>query len=473
MPTPLSAALIALSSLVSHAHTPLATTTPATPATPATPTTDMGMGTNTDTRDGSSEALAALAFRTVADGWSWPDAEAFRHLWLSQAVDDRTIPLIRARAIAVPLDGQGEDFARRLRAASQEEAWAMARAAGGAELEDVVLAALAEGEGGTRLVPVFAVNGAPWTLHNALQALFPVAPEAIGARVLSAETALLLDIRHRSAPAPVRDDDWSDWVYASTLLAFEGPVYAPEAEIRWNAEPDTADLRDAWAAVEAAQDRPQDLEPALQALLQTDMAANDSRWADAITRATDAGLRETAIDLYARYRPVGRCSMDTWPQSVARSYAQLCYEEGHLGCFLQLQVRIMDANFSRVVWSSYGDAAQDTESDALTQIGIDASSFLMGMMLAYQQDDGREIDMGLYRLGRAISESSLAGDLHAELTAKAQDPALDEYNRLRATITLYNAHAWSAQSADAGVKMLSSLSLSPLSTLWLSTLSTP
>lgn len=185
--------------------------------------------------------------------------------------------------------------------------------------------------------------------------------------------------------------------------------------------------------------------------VRTLLAANGPLYADKPGR--DGELRATidklsddraALDAWAKkhksddalferlraYRPMGTCSMDTHPQAAARVFAELAYARGDLGRFLQLQVRIMGDRFERTAWSSYGEAAHDTEVERLSSTGIDVERFLLGLGIA-TQNEGPEL--GPWRLARAIQEAKLEQTMLPKLEALATAPTLDAYNRLRAT----------------------------------------
>ena len=175
------------------------------------------------------------------------------------------------------------------------------------------------------------------------------------------------------------------------------------------------------------------------ALLATDPPVYDDEQAtyeeeagEKLAAARAAGDKEKALSYYRIWRPMGACSMDSRPAQVAREYAELCYEMGKLGCFLQLQLRIMGDRFDRVAYSSYGEAAHATEAERLTETGLDVDTFLLGLVIRFG-GVSREGELGGHRLVRSIKESGRAESIAARLAAWAKDATLDEYNRLTAT----------------------------------------
>lgn len=204
--------------------------------------------------------------------------------------------------------------------------------------------------------------------------------------------AVEVDADHLS-PADLTDPAAiADWSYVATLLASDPPVYADRVDTeRW-----------------------------------------DSGVEESIRAARERGDHDAAIEMYRSNVPMGRCSMDERPAEVAREYADLCYQIGKLGCFLQLQLRIMGNRFDRVAYSSYGEAAAMTQAERLADTGIDVDRFFVGLMLRYAGIP-REGGLGAWRLARSIKEAGRTEALAPTLAQMAEDRGLDEYNRLRAT----------------------------------------
>lgn len=176
------------------------------------------------------------------------------------------------------------------------------------------------------------------------------------------------------------------------------------------------------------------VEAEIAALLETKTPSGSEHWQTALTWAR-AHAPELALGIYRRWTPVGRCSMDTRPQEVAREYADLCWERGRLGCLLQLQVQIMGNQFSRVAYSSYGEAAHDPESTRLDDAGVDVERFFRGLTMRFAIDGpvGRELPP--WRIGKAAAGATPKG-LRATFERIATDRSVDDYNRLRAAQVL-------------------------------------
>lgn len=262
------------------------------------------------------------------------------------------------------------------------------------------------------------------------------------------------------SPAPL-----TNWAYASTLLRTEAPVY-DATRGRNRGTNHTYD--DAWKALSKSMKA--DPADALARLAKIDLTTygdHDHRLGQIATFLAGQGRVDEALALYARFRPIGRCSMDTAPAETARAYADLCYGAGRIGCFLQLQVRIMGDRFNRVAWSSYGERAAQTESTALTDAGIDPRRFLLGLLVQF--DDPRHArpreEMNLWRLARSMHESKL--DFVPDLERLARDAALDVVNRHRAAQTLWLLQRRARQTdADTVAAQLARLDLPPVTQAW-------
>lgn len=191
--------------------------------------------------------------------------------------------------------------------------------------------------------------------------------------------------------------------YVQTLLAANGSLYSEKSDVGGKG------LRD----------------------LIDDLTAKNEKTPGSLEQWARAQKSDDALfERLRSYAPRGSCSMDTHPQEAARVFAELAYARGDLGRFLQLQVRIMGDRFDRTAWSSYGEAAHDTESGRLASTGIDVEQFILGLGVA-TQTEGPEL--GTWRQARAIQEAKLEKTMLPKLEALATSPKLDAYNRLLAT----------------------------------------
>ena len=241
---------------------------------------------------------------------------------------------------------------------------------------------------------------------------------------------------------------WTDWTYATTLMAVAQPVYLQEPPDfqRWGPkqEPRGARERGHLARIEKAIKKG-DSEAALAAITAAlcDAGGRYRRVGRlGVGESGDVGRGAARAGRghrhsLARYRPVGRCSMDSAPQAAAMAYADLCYAAGKLGCFLDLQVRVMGDQFERVAYSSYGEAAHETRSERLRNIGIDPARFLRGLVFRFAVPGAgagrRELDP--WRLARSMKEVGLGPEMTAFLKKSATKADLDTFNRMRAAET--------------------------------------
>ncbi len=352
--------------------------------------------------------------------WSWPDAGQFQD---------------RLEAEAAPV----ELVAGQLRWQQREGAakWIAARLAAGERLSRIV----GQGEARFGLVSHAAAPSGEATLsYDDLSS-----GRNLGAQswvrhadgdlvVFAGDSGFLLVSQARSAPAATPGGQaWQDWVYATTLMNSDPPVYGPQrGKNRGTKAADTL-----WPKLQRWMKQPK---LGLKKVRAADLSVfgdRDRRLATLAVWLEGQGDRAGAIELRERFTPVGRCSMDRAPAFAMERYGDLCFQDGRIGCFLQLQVRVMGDRFERAIWSSYGEAAADTRVGRLSQAGIDVRRFLRGLLVDYAVDGRKGEWIGRWRLVRAMKESGLQAEFTADLERLAQDPELDGLNRLRATQALW------------------------------------
>ncbi|MDP2345724.1 MAG: hypothetical protein Q8O67_32575 [Deltaproteobacteria bacterium] len=227
-------------------------------------------------------------------------------------------------------------------------------------------------------------------------------PDEWSARLLKAEVGAILTDTYEGketlrlkvtrvvAAAAVDDVAWVPFTFAATLLRHDGELYDAPVDRSRGEHPATAR-----ASLETA--------------------------------VTD----EEKLQAYRHYRPMGRCSMDTRPRDVAAEYRDHCKKMGRIGCFLQLQARLMADQFESVAWSSYGEAIMGTDAPALVEAGVDVPRFLVGLGLVLGDADLRPGGINTWRLARTIHESGRRDELRAGVLALVEDERLDELNRVR------------------------------------------
>jgi hypothetical protein len=187
-------------------------------------------------------------------------------------------------------------------------------------------------------------------------------------RLTGKEGAMLdLEIRRLSEDLPLLPEVVDSWAYASALL--EGhPSVTEELEEKEEGLSDFS--REAspefWERLQ--QLRQEEGEPAATALLEralNERTVNryDRELREEARRAVESGQAELALRIYGYYIPVGGCSRDQMPRLVAQEYADLCLQQKRLGCFLQLQVRLMGDHFERVAYSSIAARMNEPAAD--------------------------------------------------------------------------------------------------------------
>jgi hypothetical protein len=292
---------------------------------------------------------------------------------------------------------------------------------------------VSEGYGGMYVVAL-ALDGATrddaehWKLSD------PVSLEAVRWQL---DDEAQLEVTER-LPNTVSDADLVPWTYVSTLV---GPKEEPRESQRLG-----------WTEGDSELDSAMRLE-----------GTELSKWLEA-HKGDDA--------LYARamaYSPMGRCSMDNRPASVARLKAELAYARGDLANFLKRQVNIMGDQFSRVAYSSYGERAHDTQAERLLTTGVDFEKFMLGLLIVRPNSVAA---LDVWRWARSVGEAGKIAPMREAVRKLAEASDSDPYTRLRAT----QAHAYLGMLESAkrskGSNLIAfaqtqKLKLHPLAATWL------
>ena len=187
-------------------------------------------------------------------------------------------------------------------------------------------------------------------------------------------------------------------------------------------------------------------------------------WTYAATLLTPHGDSARLLAEYESSAPMGRCSMDRRPADYARSFAQRCFAQGELACFLQVHLRVVGDQFNRVAWSSMGEAQSPTDASTLEKTGMDVDRFFRGLVVLLP--DERPSELGSSRLARALIESGRRERFEPLLVRMIEDDALDTYNRFRA-LTVYTSLHYRGKGDDAAMKAkVAKLKLDPLAQAW-------
>ncbi len=394
-----------------------------------------------------------------AGRWRWPQPKAFTDAYAVRTASKRGFALVTARVTAVEdperrgADGDSTAFP------SAEEL--TKRLKTGTDRQTGEMLFLEEVEGGaTSLEPLLPYDD--WALSRTWHV---VRRDGATLDARSWGGVARLEVTKRLEGAEVPESAVADWTYAATLLTASGPIYVDQENDvprdRWGAgEPGTT------AAVAAAIKKGAKGKKEVRELA-VKLSRYDSTWEAVIKYAAEQKDDALQLEAYRRFRPMGRCSMDNRPQEIARDYAELCYRLGDLGCFLQLQVRIMGDRFERVAYSSYGEASHKTEAERLHSTGIDVDRFLSGLLVQLPSDaEPRGGELGPSRLARAFIEAGRADFFRKELPRLAQDGRLDAWNRLRATMAWVSLLYREGGEDGAVHAKVEALSLHPAAKKW-------
>ncbi len=376
--------------------------------------------------------------------FSWPTSDAFEGAW--EEVPQQTWGLARGKLVYREVKAEEVGSFRQL---------SLAQAISRLESEEnpsMDLVTRYRRAGAQLELAPLHVFGDRYGLYNAVSGRL----DPLGAVWRSKNLVVAWQPVEEEAPGRPHDAEQATWAYARTLLGFEGDPYP--TPVRGNEDDPAGEA--AWKRWEAATDAAEKKKAALE-LLASKLPSHDDRFGALQNWAQESQNPDLELAVLQRYRPMGRCSMDLRPQILASRYGELCFETGKLGCTLQLQVRVMASQFDRVAWSSYGDAAADTEAAHLWELGIEARRFLMAFVLDYP-DKALPIDVGMYRLGRGMAESPEVDRLSGHVRAWVEDPNLDPTNRLNAALVLLNIRARYYGNYQGPAEELAELKLHPL-----------
>lgn len=137
-----------------------------------------------------------------------------------------------------------------------------------------------------------------------------------------------------------------------------------------------------------------------------------------------------ALELKRSRRVVGMCSQDDSPRVHALQIAQLAAESRQWDIFLRSHLDIMNDRMDRMSDGSYAYDARLTYLKELEALQIDVPELMYGISLRTENPSRNHYFGTIWRVGRALSESSIAPQIESELLGMVADPALDDFNRL-------------------------------------------
>lgn len=144
---------------------------------------------------------------------------------------------------------------------------------------------------------------------------------------------------------------------------------------------------------------------------------------DYSTKANQLKLRRLKIVL-------GSCSLDEEPRENARSLAILAAESEEWDVFLRAHLDILNDRFHRSFDGSYAQAERETYIRELEALGIDVPDLMLGISFRISNPSGEHYQSSVYRVGRALSETSTPDIVEQKIIAAIEDAELDNYNRV-------------------------------------------
>lgn len=153
-----------------------------------------------------------------------------------------------------------------------------------------------------------------------------------------------------------------------------------------------------------------------------------------------------ALELKRRRRVVGMCSQDNSPRVHAMQIAQLAAESRQWDIFLRSHLDIMNDRMDRMSDGSYAYDARLTYLKELEALQIDVPELMYGISLRTENPSRNHYFGTIWRVGRALSESSIAPEIKRELLEIVADDSLDDFNRL----LMYYLYANMIYYADPG-----------------------
>lgn len=129
-------------------------------------------------------------------------------------------------------------------------------------------------------------------------------------------------------------------------------------------------------------------------------------------------------------RVTGFCSMDQRPRIHAMNIAILAAETVNWEVFLRAHLDIMNDRFERMSDGSYAWKARQTYIRELEVLDIGVQDLLLGISLRIENPGKNHYYGSIGRLGRALSETTKAGEIENKMLEMIADNQLDDYNRV-------------------------------------------
>lgn len=242
----------------------------------------------------------------------------------------------------------------------------------------------------------------------------------------------VVTVEEMSPPLPMHEEAWALWSDVAERVRVDKPLFLACCEDVLEETEERQALQEATAL--EAEGRTAELADFVRGLPHLQIGD----WKAMRQRATQAENHELAIALFEHAGlTMGRCSHDGSPVLETQQYADSCLALGRTNCFLNLMVRVLGNQAERFIYSSLAHNLFESQSAHLEKADLDLARFLLGLLIRYDVSPPRQAEVDEQSLAKAIVASELEDELIPELTRLVESEALDEANRLRATVTLY------------------------------------
>ncbi len=155
-----------------------------------------------------------------------------------------------------------------------------------------------------------------------------------------------------------------------------------------------------------------------------------------------------ALEIKRHRRVTGLCSMDNSPRIHARNIAILAATTNSWDIFLRAHLDIMNDRFDRMSDGSYAYGGRETYLHELELLNLDIIDLMLGLSLRASNTSGNHYNGTIWRLGRALAETSNANLFELKAIQIMKDNRLDDFNR-GLIFMLYNSYLYYLK--DAGL----------------------
>lgn len=163
-----------------------------------------------------------------------------------------------------------------------------------------------------------------------------------------------------------------------------------------------------------------------------------------------------ALELKRHQIVVGNCSQDQSPRIHAREIAILAAETNSWDIFLRAHLDIMNDRFERRSDGSYAYGRRQTYLKELEVLNLDIVDLMLGLSLRADNTAVHHYNGTIWRLGRALSESSHAVLFETKALQIMKDNRLDDFNRglISMLYTIYLKYLPDVKMANEKINLL-------------------